>query len=43
MGVGHIYFDREHNVLYSAGRGEMKIGIYNYDGTTINFLSSYVN
>lgn len=27
-GVAHLYFDRAHGLLYSAGRGDMQIGIY---------------
>ena len=29
-GVGHLYFDMEHGILYNAGRGDMAIGIYQY-------------
>ena len=28
LGVGHLYFDEQHNLLFTAGRGEMHIGIY---------------
>lgn len=28
LGVGHLYFDEQHKVLYSAGRGEQQIGIW---------------
>lgn len=27
-GVAHLYFDQEHGILYSAGRGDMAISIY---------------
>lgn len=28
LGVGHLYFDEQHKLLYSAGRGEQQIGIW---------------
>jgi hypothetical protein len=31
LGVGHLYFDEQHNLLFIAGRGEMHIGIYAFD------------
>lgn len=44
MGVGHLYFDREHNLLFMAGRGEMKIGIYQYEsGKPLIWLSDYLH
>ena len=30
-GVGHIYFDRGHNLLYTSGRGDSRILIHQYD------------
>jgi hypothetical protein len=31
LGVGHLYFDEQHNLLFMAGRGEMHIGIYTFE------------
>lgn len=28
LGVGHLYFDEQHQLLFSAGRGEQQIGIW---------------
>lgn len=44
LGVGHIYFDEEHKILYSAGRGESQIGIWQYDEKVaghLTFLSNF--
>lgn len=32
-GVGHLYYDQAHQILYNAGRGDMQIGIYQYSST----------
>jgi len=31
LGVPHIYFDKQHNLLFVAGRGEMNVDVYGYD------------
>lgn len=45
LGVGHLYFDEQHNLLYTAGRGEMQIGIFSFDRAQANpltFITNYV-
>ena len=43
LGVGHLYFDEQHNLLFTAGRGEMHIGIYTVDRSTPSFLTFLSN
>lgn len=43
LGVAHLYFDEQHNILFTAGRGEMHIGIYTVDRNSPNFLTFIAN
>ena len=43
LGVGHLYFDEQHNLLFTAGRGEMHIGIYSLDRAQANPLTFITN
>jgi hypothetical protein len=38
-----LYFDEQHNLLYTAGRGEMHIGIYTFDKAQANPLTFITN
>ena len=44
LGVAHLYFDEQHNLLFVAGRGEGNIGMYNFvksDPNPLTFLSNF--
>jgi hypothetical protein len=41
-GVAHLHFDREHNVLFTTGKGESKTSMYLYEsGHPLAFISEY--
>jgi len=31
LGVGHLYFDMQHNLMHLAGRGEMNVSVFEID------------
>jgi len=44
LGVGHLYIDQQHKIVYCAGRGESNIGMWQYDPTVpghMQFLSNH--
>ena len=46
LGVGHIYYDEEHNLLTVAGRGEVNIGLFAFDKSAPNplmFITNYAS
>jgi hypothetical protein len=44
LGIATLFFDEQHNLLYTCGRGEQVIGIYQYSSANpqgIQFISYY--
>jgi hypothetical protein len=39
LGIGHLYFDDEHKLLFVAGRGESSIEYYQYSSSNPNGIT----